>query len=203
MDQGGYRCGALHRIWQPDVQRHLSRLACGTDQEEQSDRRGQTGAELGPRSLEDPRIREGAEGGEHQHEADHEAEVPDPVHHEGLLGCTRGRWPGEPEADQQIGAEAYQFPAEKEHRVVTGEDEGEHRGGEEVEIGEEAVESLVAVHVADGEDVDQGPDPGHDQHHQRRQRIPQDFHGCSDGGHPLVQHHRRAVLTALDERDGR
>src|SRR3546814_1473749 len=56
-------------------------------------------------SVEDPAVGEGAEGGEHDHQPDHEGEVADPVDHEGLFRRRWWRRAGVPEADQQVGAQ--------------------------------------------------------------------------------------------------
>ena len=45
----------------------------------------------------------------------------------------------EPEADQQIGAQAHAFPADEHHRKLLAHTSDEHEEHEEVEIGEEAV----------------------------------------------------------------
>jgi hypothetical protein len=48
-----------------------------------------------------------------------------------------------PEADEQVGRQADALPADVEQHVVVGEDEQEHRGDEQVEVGEEP--AAVAV----------------------------------------------------------
>ena len=51
------------------------------------------------------------------------------------------------------------------------EHEHEHRRREQVEVGEEAAEARVAVHVADRVQVDQRADAGDEQDHRGRERI--------------------------------
>ena len=56
----------------------------------------------------------------------------------------------EPEADQQVAAEADAFPADEEHRQVVAEDQDQHREDEQVQVGEEARVRLVLAHVLGG-----------------------------------------------------
>jgi len=129
--------------------------------------------------------------------------VSNPVDDEGLLGGRGSRGSHEPEADEQIGAETDQLPPEKQHGVVTGENEGQHRCDKQVEVGEEAGESLVAVHVADGEHMNEGTHSGDDQRHERRQGIPEHLEVGADRGHPLPEQHSGPVLTSPEERNRR
>ena len=127
---------------------------------------------------------------EDQHQADQKAEVADPVDDERLLsGGSRGGL-GEPEGNQQERAQADELPAQEEHGEVARQDQGQHRGGKQIEISEEAGEARVAVHVADGVDVDQRAHPGDDQRHQRCERIPGDLETGANRRHPLPKHDR-------------
>ena len=56
-------------------------------------------------------------------------------------------------------------------RKLDGEDEHQHRRGEQVEVGEEPREPLVAVHVADRVEVDQRADAGDQQDPGDRERV--------------------------------
>jgi hypothetical protein len=147
-----------------------------------------------------PRKGEGPEAGEHQHQGDHEADVADPIDHKCLLGRSRRRGAGEPEPDEEVRAQAHQLPSEEEHRVVPGEDQREHRRSKQVEVGEEPGKTLVTVHVADGEDMNQGPYPGHHERHQRRKRVPLNLEAGADRRHPLPDQHRRCLSSPFDER---
>ncbi len=69
-----------------------------------------------------------------------------------------------PEADQRVGGEADEGPADDQQDEVAGEDQQQHREDEEVEVAEEAVVALVGVHVAERVEVDQGRDAGDDEH---------------------------------------
>src|SRR5581483_6014965 len=112
-----------------------------------------------------------AERPDDQEEPEEEAGVTDPVHEERLL--PRGGVLGllVPEADQQVRAEPDALPADEEEQQVVGEDEDQHRRREQIQVREEAREAGVAVHVADGVDVDQEADAGHDERHDGRQRV--------------------------------
>ena len=92
---------------------------------------------------------------EYEHERHDEAEVADPVDDERLLAGLGGDLLGPPEADQQVGAKPDHLPPEEDHCEVVGEHQGEHRGGEEVEVHEVPALAGVAVDVPDGVEVDE------------------------------------------------
>ena len=121
--------------------------------------------------IENPQVEEDQERGE-----DH-ADVADGVHDEGLARRQHGRVALEPEADEQIGTEANQGPADDQPDEVAGEDEQEHREDEEVHVGEEAREAGILPHVADRVDVDQEADPGDHQDHQGGKGIDIEIEG--------------------------
>ena len=95
------------------------------------------------------------------------------------------------EADQQVRADADQFPAHEHLEEVVGEDEVEHREAEQRQEQEEAAESAAPLqmavlgvdlvvldvrlqllaHVADREKVDQRGDERHHDEHERRQPV--------------------------------
>jgi hypothetical protein len=65
--------------------------------------------------------------------------------------------------------DAHQLPEAEEQEQVVGQDQPEHREGEELEEGEEAGEPLVAVHVPDRVEVhEEGDDRHHDEHRDRQ-----------------------------------
>ena len=76
-----------------------------------------------------------------------------------------------PEGDQQRGGDADADPADREKRHRIGEGEQEHRRDEAVQFGEEAGIARVALHVADGVDMDQPADARDDQGEERGERI--------------------------------
>ena len=77
----------------------------------------------------------------------------------------------EPERDQQVGAEPDALPPEEGDEEAAAEHEDQHRGDEQVHVGEEPREALVAVHVADRVDVDQRRHAGDEQDEGDRQRV--------------------------------
>ena len=91
---------------------------------------------VGGRLLSDDEV-EGAGGEEEHQDADQEAEVAKASRHEGLERRGRrirqvGIRPAsacaiEPEADQQVGREAHQLPADEEHQEVGAEHQDQHR----------------------------------------------------------------------------
>ena len=80
----------------------------------------------------------------------------------------------------------------KEHQVVVGEDEQQHRGDEKVEESKEAAPALVVRHVANGIDMDQAADAGDQQHKDDRELIDEqpDIDLPLPAGDPVVQRHR-------------
>ena len=77
----------------------------------------------------------------------------------------------EPERDEQVRAEPDALPAEEGDEEADAEHQHEHREDEQVEVGEEAAEALVAVHVPDRVEVDQRADAGDEQDPGHRQRV--------------------------------
>ena len=57
-----------------------------------------------------------------------------------------------------VAAQADRLPADVQHQEVVAQDQQQHAEHEEVQVGEEAPQAAVAVHVADRVDVDQQPD---------------------------------------------
>src|SRR2546429_257112 len=95
----------------------------------------------------------------------------DPVHEEGLLSRRGVLRLLVPEADEEIGTEADALPADEEKGEIVREHEDQHRGGEEVEVGEVAREAAVPVHVTNRINVDQEADAGDDERHDWREGI--------------------------------
>ena len=114
---------------------------------------------------------ERAELAPEQEHGDQHAEVADPVHDEGLLAGVGVGLLGEPEADQQIGAEPHAFPADEQDREVGAQHQHQHEHHEEVEVGEVARVAGIRPHVAHAEQVDEAPDAGHHQQHDRGELV--------------------------------
>ena len=191
VDERGDGGRAGHRVGKPDVKRDLRALADGAEEEaEANDRQGgrvSTGVGRGRR--EHAVEVEGAEEGEDPEHPEKEPEVPDAVDDEGLLAGVGGVLALVVVPDQEVGAEAHAFPPHEQQQEVLGEDEGQHREHEEIEICEVprvARLGLVVPHVADGIHVDPEADEGHEGRHQRGQGIEahREVRGKVPGGDP-------------------
>ena len=177
VDQRRDRRRTRHRVRQPDEQRDLRALAGHADEQQQRDRGDGRRADGEGRagSAEDRPEIERAEGRRHQEQAEQQSGIADAVGDEGfarrIADLRAFALFVKPEADQQEGAQADAFPTGEQHHEVIRGDQHQHRGDEQVEVKEEAGETLVAVHVADGVDVDQRADAGDEQHHRHRKRV--------------------------------
>ena len=100
------------------------------------------------------------------------------------------------------------MPTPSQPRKVTSrllaEHEHQHREDEQVQVEEELRELRVAVHVADGVQVDQRADAGDEQRHRDRQRVDEepDVDVQLADGHPReeVLHHRALVGVGFESR---
>ena len=81
------------------------------------------------------------------HQADDHAEVADAVDDERLVGRVRGALALDVEADQEVRADADQFPEHEHHRDVAGDHQAQHAEAEQRQILKEAVEAAAAVQV--------------------------------------------------------
>ena len=180
MDQGRDRGRAFHGVGQPGVQDELRRLAHGAHEQQEADEGQDVDvpaqelhrlADLSGSRAEDRVQFDRAENEEDGGDAEHEAEIADPVDDEGLDRGGIGRRPQIPEADQEIGGETDPFPAEKHLQEIVGRHQHQHEEGEQRQIGEEARLMRIVAHIADRIDMDErGDGIDHYQHH-HRQRI--------------------------------
>jgi hypothetical protein len=76
-----------------------------------------------------------------------------------------------PEADQQVAAEADQFPAAEGHEQVVAEHDAEHREQEQAELPRETRGARVVVHVPGVEHQHRGTEAAHDHRHDRAGRV--------------------------------
>ena len=104
-------------------------------------------------------------------DAKEEAGVADAIDDEGFFARIGSGLLEEIETDQQVTAEPHAFPTHKEEQQIVGEDQREHGEHEEVQVAEEAVVATFMIHVADGIDVDEEADAGHDQNHHAGERV--------------------------------
>src|ERR1700733_4282797 len=124
--------------------------------------------------VEDPRVAERAEVGDHQKHRQQKSEIANPIENEGLFACFRGGLAPEVKADQQVGGKADSFPPDEHEQEVFCEHQRQHEEHEQVEVGEIAPVTLFMSHVADGVDMDQKANAGDDQKHDQRQGIEQE-----------------------------
>jgi hypothetical protein len=182
-------------VGQPDVQRELRRLAHRADEQADAGSGQQRPAggwhdhahQLGF-AREHFLVVHAAGRGQQQADAQDEAEVADTVDQEGLHVREDRRRAGVPEADQQVRHQAHRFPAEEQLQEVVGHDQHQHREGEQRDVREEAVVTVVLGHVADRVDVHHQRHRSHHAHHHRGQRVDleADRHLQFADGHPGV-----------------
>ena len=184
----------------------LGRLPRAAEEEEERDAGGEHAAvrERSIRRLQDGNEIQRPEGREDQEHGDEEARVADPVHDERLLARVRVVPVLVPEADEQVRAEPHALPAHEHEREAGPEDEYEHEEDEEVEVREVAGIAGIVAHVADGIDVDQAPDTGHDHAHQHRELVELEVDPDAEvpGHDPVPQaDHFRAMQFRAAHRD--
>ena len=143
VDQRGDRRRAFHRVRQPDVERNLRRLAGRAEEQQQRrDRHRRRTSRLGRAARQPPRATSWKSSVPNVAKissiAEDEAEVADAVDDERLLAGVGRRLLLEPEADQQVRAEADALPADEHHQEVGAEHEHEHERREQVQVREVA-----------------------------------------------------------------
>ena len=204
MDHRRDRGRAFHRVGQPDVQRHLRRLAHGADEQEQADQAQH--AQAGKRRQllcqrlalgEHGGIVQAAGGGQQRPHAEQKPEIAQAVDQEGLEPRARRPRAGVPEPDQQVRHQADPLPADEQQQEVVRHHQQQHGEGEQRQVGEEPDIAGVPAHVADAVDVHQQRDEGDHDHHHHAQGIDQeaDLHPVA-ARTPVVQGHglRRRAL---------
>ena len=154
------------------MQRQLRRLRHRAHQQEQADG-GNDRAAFGQlvQPVEQATIVQHPQVEEDQKSREDHADVADGVHHEGLATGKHGRGSLEPEADQQVGAEADTRPTNDQPDEIPGQDEQQHRKHEEIHVGEESRVTRVFPHVADRVDMDHEADAGDYEDHQGGERV--------------------------------
>src|SRR4030095_10101386 len=96
-----------------------------------------------------------AEGAEYQEDPQDKPKIPHPIDNEGLLAGIGRRLPGEPEADQEVGAQPHPFPSQEHQQEIVPHDQEKHGEDEQIQIGKITLEALLAMHIADGIDMDE------------------------------------------------
>ena len=190
VDEGGDWRRTFHRVGQPDVERELAGFADGTAKEEQADGAGDGEAAdrcSGTERAEDGGfedavtvvVKEERTGRIVEPEAEQEPEVADARGDEGFFrGVGGGRFV-KPETDEQIGGETDEFPADEHEQETIGDEQAEHRRGEETQEAEELFKVLIFLHVAEAENEDERADERHHRAHERGERVeqPTEAHG--------------------------
>ena len=171
VDERADRGRALHRVGEPGLERELRRLRDGAAEEPERDEVDRPGAGLTARPLEGRVERQRAGALDEQEEGERHRRVAERVHDERLLGGGDRARPLVVEADQQVGAEPDEAPADEQQQQVAALDEQEHREDEQRHVREVAALLVLAVHVADRVADDQRADTGDDEHHEDRERV--------------------------------
>ena len=164
--RNGRRAG--HGVGQPNKQRNLRTLTSGADKKKDGNRtyspgeQGMPRERIGTRQSSDnlqraclPKKADRPRERENEHNAEDKTPVTHAVCDECLLRCITGFLAIKVVTNQQVGTKPDAFPADKHQEKIVGQDQGQHREHEQIQIGEEAIEAFVAAHVADCEDVNQ------------------------------------------------
>jgi len=175
VDERGRRRGARHRIGQPHVQWQLGGLAHGA--EEQQQRHGGSRRRCPCKVVKHDRELERAGGREHGHQPQHETDVADARREERLERRLARRLLLVPEADQEVRAQAHDFPRHEELQEVVSKHERQHRSGEEGQHRVVPADALVSMHVAERIDLHGNADDRHDEKHERRGGVHEQARG--------------------------
>src|SRR5215475_10711471 len=113
MDERAHRRGPLHSVWQPHVQRYLSRFPSRSSEEEQGNRRehSSAGMDMTELLLDAEHVCR-FEGHKQEQDAEHEPKVTDPIDNERFFASVRGTLACVPEANKQIRTQSNPFPAD-------------------------------------------------------------------------------------------
>src|SRR5204862_1799632 len=98
---------------------------------------------------------------------------------------------------KQVRTEADALPAEERQQEAGAEHENEHRRREQVQVREEAGETLVAAHVTDRVQMDERSDSGDEQRHRRRERVDEEAEVDSEGPRLHPGAYRRHVRPSV------
>src|SRR5713101_6293146 len=112
-----------------------------------------------------------SECSEQQKHSQHESEIADAIDDERLLPRIRSRFSQEVETNQQVTAEAYALPSNKEQHVIRCQHQDEHEKHEQIEVRKEPVVTALMGHVPGRVNVDEPAYAGHHQHHHDRELI--------------------------------
>ena len=143
-----------------------------------------------------------AEREEDQKDAEHKAEIADPVDDERLLACIGRALLGVVEADQEIGAEPDSLPPDEHHQEVAAQDQDQHEEAEQVQVAKIPGESGAGLlmHVRRRVDVNEETDAGDDENHHPRKRIERELPRHLEDAVPIdgVEGNRRNPRREFD-----
>ena len=154
VDERGNRRGAFHGIRQPDVQGHLRGFAHRAAEHHQRGH-GQVReviAEIPLRViaiqdvLQARKIHRASEAPQHE-DAHHEAKVTNPIRQKSLVRSVGGLRALVPVTDEQVTAHTDEFPEDKHHHEIVGQDNAEHREHEHRQAREVPRHPRVFLHV--------------------------------------------------------
>ena len=162
------RCGCGHGAGEPGVQGHLGRLREGAGEDQDERHRHQA---IGWRIGHDLVQREGPGFEADQDETAQEGETTGSSDHECLGRCVASGSFVVGESDEQEGADRGELPEDEDQDEVVGQDETEHRAGEEGQQASEATELGHLAEVREAVEVDQHADARDQRNHQQGQTI--------------------------------
>ena len=112
-------------------------------------------------------------GAPQQQNAKDKPKIAQTVRDERLLGGIRRRRAFVPEANEQVAANAHQFPEDEHHHEVVRQHDAKHGKGEQAQAGKVARHAGIVLHVAVGIEVNGRAHPGDHQQHQQAHRVQQ------------------------------
>lgn len=144
------------------MQRELRRLARDTGQQQQRDQRRMVQAAVGD-GPEDAGDAERSGVGGQREDAEEEGDIAELGDEEGLEGGGTGGLGLPVVADEEVGADAHDFPADQQQHQVAGVDDQQHGGGEEGDQRGVRGVARVVAQIAGGVELHTGRhDPDHD-----------------------------------------
>ena len=190
VDQRADRRGAFHGVRQPDVERELRGFADGADEEQQANRGEDADlARCLPWASREALAKMEEKSSERKVQKASKIPIVKPmspmrVVMKAFLPASAADFFQEPEADQQIAAEAHAFPSDEHQGEVRGHDQSEHEEHEEIQIGEEAVVAAFVGHVAGGINVNEQANAGDDQKHDQGELVDLEIEVGAEIGRP-------------------
>ncbi len=127
-----------------------------------------------------------AEMNQHQQKPQEKSHIPQAGHDERLLAGFAGAELFIPESDQKIGGQAHQLPVDVKLNEGQGNGEGGHGPGKQRHERIIARKARVSGHVAEGINLHETTDDGHNDQHEQADRVDQESEGNREvpGGHP-------------------